>query len=65
MRRFVAAFNDGHGMNIQADRMERTEDGNALLIYDDGQLVGYADLSAVISAHLSEQGDKQRERIAL
>lgn len=64
MKRFVANFNDGHGMNIQADRMETTQDGNALLIYDDGQLVGYADLSAVISAHLSEQGEK-RERVAL
>lgn len=44
MKRFVANFNDGHGMNIQADRMETTQDG---------------------TAHLSEQGEKQRERTAL
>ncbi len=71
MRRFIASFNDGSCMNIRADRMETTMDEDALLIYNEGKLVGYVNLSAVISANLSTvvsvrrrgQGDK-RERFA-
>lgn len=71
MRRFIANFNDGSSMNIRADRMETTMEENALLVFNEGKLVGYANLSAVISANLStvvsvhrrEQGDR-RERFA-
>lgn len=54
MNKFVAQLNDGSYINTQADRMEVRE--NILYAYHEGQLVALVDITAVISAHLRENG---------
>lgn len=54
MKKFVAQFNDGSYINTSADTMKTHED--MLFVYQGGELVAVADLSAVIRAHLSEVG---------
>lgn len=53
MKRFVAQLNDGSFMNVPADRMEVS--GTDMFVYLGDSLVAYLDLSAVLSAHLSEK----------
>ena len=53
MKRFVCIMNDGSFINIPATRMEKHED--ALLVWDDKELVVWVDTCAVISAHIGER----------
>ena len=53
MRRFVAQLNGGEYMNIPADSMEVID--SMVYAYRDGKLVALVELTAVITAHLSEK----------
>lgn len=55
MKRFVATLNDGSFINLPATRMEKEE--NAILVWDDKELVVWVDTCAVISAHIGERKD--------
>lgn len=52
--RFVAQLNDGSYTNVPAERMDMEE--NFLRVWLGGHLIAIVDTSAVISAHLSENG---------
>lgn len=54
IKRFCAQLNDGSYINVVADRMELKE--NMLFVYDGPQLVALADISAVISARIGDEG---------
>jgi hypothetical protein len=56
MKRFVCTLNDGSCINVVADKMNLTNE-NLLCAYRDCKLVAVVDISAVISAHLSEKGE--------
>lgn len=56
MKRFCATLNDMSYINTQADRMEVKE--NMLYAYKGTDLVALVELTAVISAHVSEVGDQ-------
>lgn len=56
MKRFIAELNVGTHINIPADRMELNQDGTGILVYNGKALVGFVDLSAAITAHISEMG---------
>lgn len=56
MTRFIAEINGHSHINIAADRMELNQDGTGILVYNGQALVGFVDLSAVVTAHLSELG---------
>ena len=56
MTRFIAELNGGGHINITADRMELNPDGTGILVYNGQALVGFVDLSAAITAHLSAMG---------
>lgn len=58
MKRFTAIFNDGTHCNIPATRMELKDD--AILVYNETELVGYFDVSTVCGAHLSEKKEDIR-----
>lgn len=53
MTRFIAQLNDGSYINILADKMKMED--NMILAYQDGCLVALADVSIILSAHLSER----------
>ena len=54
MKRFTAQLNDMSYINVQADRMELVD--NMLRVWDGNNLVAVADISAVVTAHISERG---------
>lgn len=54
MNKFVAQLNDGSFINTSADRMEIQE--NMLCAYNNNQLVALVEITAIISAHLRENG---------
>ena len=54
MKRFTATMNDGSFINVEATKMMIAE--NAILVYEDNDLVAFVDTSAVVSAHISERG---------
>ena len=54
MKRFTATLNDMSFINTAADRMEVSD--NMLYVYDDSQLVALVEVSAIITAHISERG---------
>ena len=54
MKRFTATLNDMSFINTAADRMEVSD--NMLYVYDGSQLVALVELSAIITAHISERG---------
>lgn len=56
MKRFVCTLNDGSCINVVADKMILTNE-TLLCAYRDCKLVAVVDISAVISAHLSEKGE--------
>lgn len=56
MKRFVCTLNDGSCINVVADKMHLTNE-TLLCAYRDNKLVAVVDISAVISAHLSEKGE--------
>lgn len=54
MNRFVASLNDGSFINTLADRMEIKE--NLLFAFYRDELVALVEVTAIISAHLRENG---------
>ena len=57
MRRFIATLNDGSFINIPATKMKLVEDMVQVYEYDD--LIALVDISAVVTAHMSERGDSR------
>ena len=55
MKRFVAIMNDGSFINVPATRMEKQED--AILVWEDNELVVWVDTCAVISAQIRKEKD--------
>ena len=53
MKKFIATLNDMSFINITADRMEIND--NMVHVYDSGHLVALVEMSAVITAHISER----------
>jgi hypothetical protein len=47
-------MSDGSFINVEATRMELVE--NMIRVYDKTDLVAMVDISAVITAHISERG---------
>lgn len=56
MKRFTAQLNDMSFINVPADRMELDE--HMLFVYDGRNLVAVVEITAVVTAHISERGDK-------
>lgn len=54
MKRFTVTMNDGSFINVEATRM-KLEDG-MIHVYEHDDLVALVEISAVISAHISERG---------
>ena len=54
MKRFTATLNDMSFINTAGDRMEVSD--NMLYVYDGPQLVALVEVSAIITAHISERG---------
>ena len=54
MKKFTATMNDGSFINVEATRMELVE--NMIQVYDKTDLVAIVDISAVLTAHISERG---------
>ena len=53
MKRFTATINDMSFINTVADRMEVND--NMVYVYDGDQLVALVEISAIITAHISER----------
>lgn len=53
MRKFVATLNDASFINIAAARMEIND--NMVYVYDGVRLVALVEISAIITAHISER----------
>ena len=54
MKKFTATMNDGSFINVEATRMELVD--NMVRVYNKTELVALVDISAVITAHISERG---------
>lgn len=54
MKRCNIVLNDNSYINVAADRMEKEE--NMLYVWDGDNLVAVVEITAVITAHLSEKG---------
>ena len=52
MKKFSAILNDGSYINVSADRMEANE--NMLHVYDGTILVALVEITAIISAKITE-----------
>lgn len=63
MKKFCATLNDMSFINTPADRMEVND--NMVYAYNGNQLVALVEITAVISAHISERGDGFGERSAV
>lgn len=57
MKRFTAQLNDMSYINVPADHMELVD--NTLRVYDGRDLVAVVEITAVVTAHISERGEKQ------
>lgn len=57
MKRFTAQINDMSYINVPADHMELVD--NTLRVYDGRDLVAVVEITAVVTAHISERGEKQ------
>ena len=55
MKRCNIVLNGGSYINVAADRMAMED--NVLYVYDGNSLVAVADISVVLSAHISEKGE--------
>ena len=53
MKKFAATLNDNSFINTSADRMEVCD--NMLYVWDENKLVALVEITAIISAHLSER----------
>ena len=56
MKRCIITLNGGSYINVAADRMEKED--YMLYAYDGDNLVAAVEITAVISAHISEKGEK-------
>ena len=56
MKRCTVILSGGSYINVTADRMEKEDD--MLYVYDGNSLVAVVEITAVISAHISEKGEK-------
>ena len=54
MKRFTAQMSDGSFINIEATRMELTE--NLICVYCKAELIAVVDIGSVLQAHISERG---------
>ena len=55
MKRCNIVLNGGSYINVAADRMAMED--HMLYVYDGNSLVAVADISVVLSAHISEKGE--------
>ena len=55
MKRCNIVLNGCSYINVAADRMEKEED--MLYVYDGANLVAVVDVSVILSAHISENGE--------
>ena len=55
MKRCNIVINGGSYINVAADRMEKED--CMLYVYDGDNLVAAADVSVILSAHISEKGE--------
>ena len=53
MKRFTAQLNDGSFINVEATRMELTE--NLICVYYKSELIAVVDIGTVLQAHISER----------
>ena len=57
MKKFTATLNDMSFINTVGDRMEVKD--NLLWVYNGDRLVALVETTAIISAHISERGERE------
>ena len=62
MKRFIATLNEESYINIPADRMVFNQDSNMVMVYNGQAFVACVDVSAVITAHISEETPERNKR---
>lgn len=62
MKRFIATLNGESYINIPADRMVFNQDSNMVMVYNGQAFVACVDVSAVITAHISEETPERNKR---
>lgn len=62
MKRFIATLNGESYINIPADRMVFNKDTNMVMVYNGQAFVACVDVSAVITAHISEETPERNKR---
>lgn len=62
MKRFIATLNGESYINIPADRMAYSPDTNMIMVYNGQALVACVDVSAVLTAHISEETPERNKR---
>lgn len=62
MKRFIATLNGKSYINIPADRMVFNQDSNMVMVYNGQAFVACVDVSAVITAHISEETPERNKR---
>lgn len=62
MKRFIATLNGESYINIPADRMVFNQDTNLVMVYNGQAFVACVDVSAVITAHISEETPERNKR---
>ena len=62
MKRFIATLNGESYINIPADRMVFNQDSNMVMVYNGQAFVVCVDVSAVITAHISEETPERNKR---
>ena len=55
MKRFIATLNGESYINIPADRMVFNQDSNMVMVYNGQAFVACVDVSAVITAYISDK----------
>lgn len=55
MKRFNAFINGGNYINVEATRMELVD--NMIRVWNNDELVAIADISTIMTAHISERGE--------
>jgi len=62
LKRFIATLNGESYINIPADRMVFNKDTNMVMVYNGQAFVACVDVSAVITAHISEETPERNKR---
>lgn len=62
MKRFIATLNGESYINIPADRMVFNKDTNLVMVYNGQAFVACVDVSAVLTAHISEETPERNKR---